>query len=424
MNTLFEQAKKFIPAGVNSPVRAFNNVGGDPIFIKKAKSAYIYDTQDTKYIDFCLSWGVMILGHAHPKVVNAVKEAVALGSSFGCATEKEVQLAEMIVNAVPSIEQVRCVSSGTEATMSALRLARGFTNRDLIVKFEGCYHGHADYLLVAAGSGVSQIPKASSAGVPDGAIKDIISVPYNDLDAIDDVFKNNENKIAAIIVEPVAANMGLVLPENGFLQGLRDIADKQGTLLIFDEVISGFRLGLGGAQKHFGITPDLTCLGKIIGGGFPVGAFGGRRDIMQHLAPIGNVYQAGTLSGNPIAMTAGITTLNILGQEGFYTDLHQRCDHFLGKLQGSIDASSSSILLQKIGSMFTLFFTEKKKLVNYEEVQSCNMEAFGHFFHKALKAGVYLAPSGYETHFISTMHRNNDFLSLQECLGDADTAID
>lgn len=411
-SSLLDQALNVIPGGVNSPVRAFKNLGGQPIFMERAEGIHIYDIANQAYVDFCQSWGAMIMGHTQPNILQAVHTALDQGTSFGCATEKEIRLAEQLVDCVPSLEQVRCVSSGTEATMSALRLARGYTGRDLIVKFEGCYHGHADYLLVSAGSGLSEISTASSAGVPQAVVQDVICLPYNNSEAVQKLFQDKGNQVAAVIVEPVAANMGVILPQDGFLQILREVTDKYGSVLIFDEVISGFRLTLGGAQEYFGIIPDMTCLGKIIGGGFPVGAFGGRKDIMQHLAPCGNVYQAGTLSGNPIAMTAGLATLEQLQQPNFYTKLNSHANQAIQAMHEAINQNSLAITLQSIGSMFTLFFTEQPLLRTFEDVQACNHDTFADFYHHALKHRVYLSPSGYEANFITLLHTEDPIHSL------------
>ena len=387
----FFQAKALIPGGVNSPVRSFQGVGGTPPFIDSGQGATLTDIDGNTYLDFCQSWGALILGHAHPDLVSAVQKAVAKGTSFGVPTLLETKLAQLVVNAVPSIEQVRFVNSGTEATMSAVRLARAFTNRQIIIKFDGCYHGHADSLLGAS---------------PD----ELISIPYNNIEALEKTFIEHHRKIAAVIVEPVAGNMGVVLSQVGFLEELRRQTHKYEALLIFDEVITGFRLGLGGAQAHYNVIPDLTCLGKIIGGGFPVGAYGGRKDIMQLIAPVGPVYQAGTLSGNPIAMTAGITTLEILAQANFYKALNQKSEQFINQLRvqlQKIETEHNSIQINAIASIFTIFFADKP-INNLVDAQSSNQQAFARLHQKMLAQGVYLSPSPLEANFISTAHTEKD----------------
>lgn len=380
----YQQALKVIPGGVDSPARSLRAVFGHPIFMQKAKGQYIYDIDGNRYRDFCLSWGVHILGHNHPAVIRAVQLAIKNGTSFGAATELETKLAEMIVGAVPSIEKVRFVNSGTEAAMSAIRLARAFTNRDVIVKFDGCYHGHCDQLLV-------------SAGVPAEAMKYTFSVPFNDQLAIDKLFKRHGKKIAAVIVEPVPANMGVVSPHAGFLEQLRILTDKYDSLLIFDEVITGFRIGLGGAQGDFGIRPDLTILGKIIGGGFPVGAFGGRKEIMDRLAPAGDVYQAGTLSGNPVAMSAGIAVLKELQQPGFYEKLNKKADRFIVGLKESLWREEFRV--NSYGSMFTVFFS-KGPVNNYLDAKNSDVRLFKKFYSGLLEQGSYFSPSPYEANFL------------------------
>jgi glutamate-1-semialdehyde 2,1-aminomutase len=394
----YNEASKYIPGGVNSPVRALKSVGAAPLFVKKAKRAKFTDVDGNQFIDFCLSWGVFINGHNHKAVNKAVKKAIKQGTSYGIPSLQETELAKLVVEAVPSIEKVRFVSSGTEAVMSAIRLARGFTGRNTVVKFDGCYHGHADHLLVSAGSGVAQLQQSSSGGVPSDFTKHTVSLPFNNIDAVKTYFAENANEVAAVIVEPVPANMGVVLPQADFLQQLREITNLHGALLIFDEVITGFRLGLGGAQQRFGITPDLTTLGKIVGGGFPAAAFGGRAEIMDLLAPTGPVYQAGTLSGNPVAMSAGIQTLKLLQQENFYQDLEAKSNWFIGELKEII--KGKGIVLNHVGSMFTLFFSENEPQ-NFDDVKSSNTERFAQFFRSMLEEGIYLSPSAFEANFIS-----------------------
>ncbi|MBB1440081.1 glutamate-1-semialdehyde 2,1-aminomutase [Shewanella sp. SG41-4] len=402
---LFEQAKKTIPGGVNSPVRAFNGVGGSPLFIEKADGAYIFDADGKKYVDYVGSWGPMILGHNHPKIRQAVLAAVENGLSFGAPTELEVKMAEKVISMVPSMEQVRMVSSGTEATMSAIRLARGFTNRDDILKFEGCYHGHADCLLVKAGSGALTLGQPSSPGIPEDFAKHTLTATYNDLDSVRAIFEQNPDNIACIILEPVAGNMNCIPPVEGFLQGLRTICDEFGALLIIDEVMTGFRVSMSGAQGHYGVTPDLTTLGKVIGGGMPVGAFGGRKDIMQFIAPTGPVYQAGTLSGNPIAMTAGLAQMNELCEPGLYEALADKTKRVAEGFKAAADKHGIPLNITYVGGMFGIFFTEDKSpMTSFAQVTKCNMEHFRHFYHGMLDEGVYLAPSAYEAGFLSMAH--------------------
>ncbi len=400
--SLFKQANKFIPGGVNSPVRAFKAVGGDPIFIKSAKGAFMYDEDGNQYIELINSWGPMILGHAHEKIEEALRGALSSSFSFGAPTRKEVEMAELITSMVPSIEKVRMVNSGTEATMSAVRLARGFTNRNKIIKFEGCYHGHGDSFLIAAGSGVVTMGSPDSPGVTQGVANDTLTAPYNDLASVELLINNNPNQIAAIILEPVVGNMGCVLPKAGFLEGLRKMCDEHGMLLIFDEVMTGFRLAKGGAQEVFGIKPDLTTLGKIIGGGMPVGAYGGRADVMDYVSPSGPVYQAGTLSGNPMAMTAGLAMLHRLNDHPeTYTYLNDITTKIVAGIQGNLDKLGLSYTINHIGSMFSLFFTEKK-VTNFEEAKTSDTVKFGRYFKSMLEQGIYLAPSQYESLFVST----------------------
>ncbi len=397
----YNEAVKFIPGGVNSPVRALRSVGEAPLFVSKADGASFMDVDGNEFIDFCLSWGVFIAGHNHPKVREAVTSAIENGTSYGIPTILETNLARKIVDAVPSVEKVRFVSSGTEAVMSAIRLARAFTQKNIIIKFDGNYHGHADHLLVAAGSGVAQLSGSSSAGVPANFTKYTISIPYNDTQAVAEVFQKHGNDIAAIILEPVAANMGLVVSSSEFLNFIREITQANKALLIFDEVITGFRLGISGAQGLLGFTPDLSTFGKIVGGGFPAAAFGGRAEIMELLAPNGPVYQAGTLSGNPIAMTAGIHTLELLSQADFYTKLQQKSDDFITELKNIIQ--DKSIVLNHIGSMFTLFFSDHE-IRNFEDVKNSNTDMFAKFFRELLKENIYFSPSPFEACFISAAH--------------------
>jgi glutamate-1-semialdehyde 2,1-aminomutase len=401
---LFAKAQRVIPGGVNSPVRAFRGVGGEPIFIKRGEGAWLVDADERRYIDYVGSWGPMILGHAHPKVIAAVKAAVDNGLGFGAPTEIETRMAQMICRLVGSIEMVRMVSSGTEATMSAIRLARAYTGRDKIVKFEGCYHGHADSLLVKAGSGALTLGVPTSPGVPAALAEHTITVPYNDLGKVEEVFAQVGHQIACIIVEPVAGNMNCILPKSGFLSGLRSVCDKYESILIFDEVMTGFRVALGGAQQRFGVKPDLTTLGKIIGGGLPVGAFGGRRDIMEKLAPLGPVYQAGTLSGNPVALAAGLATLEELTQRNFYEDLSSTTKRIAEGLLTRAKAFNIPLAVNYVGGMFGIFFTEEEKVEDFYQVTNSNIDRFRLFFHGMLEQGVYLAPSAYEACFVSAAH--------------------
>ncbi|MDX8404052.1 MAG: glutamate-1-semialdehyde 2,1-aminomutase [Mariprofundaceae bacterium] len=405
----FEQAKKLLPGGVNSPVRAFKGVGGTPRFFDHAKGAYVTDVDGNRYIDYVGSWGPMILGHAHDAVINGIKETADKGVSFGAPCELEIDLANLVIDMVPSIDVVRFVSSGSEATMSALRLARGFTHRDKIVKFEGGYHGHADGLLVKAGSGAATFGVPDSAGVPAGYAKLTLTAPFNDIDAVKKLFTENKGEIACIIVEPVPGNTGVMdLYSTGFLKALRDICDQEGSLLIFDEVMCGFRVAAGGAQERFGIMPDLTCLGKIIGGGLPVGAYGGRETIMRQISPDGPVYQAGTLSGNPLAMRAGIETLSRLRDPAVYETLEARSAHlFEGLLAGCKDAGVPACG-NRFGSMFTIFFTEADNCNSYADACQCNLPFFGQFFNAMLDEGIYLAPSQFEAAFVSMAHSDDD----------------
>jgi len=404
---LFETAQRYLVGGVNSPVRSFRSVGGVPVFVRKAKGVTIYAEDGRELIDYCLSWGALILGHAHPEVIAALAQAIKCGTSYGMPTELETQLAKMLVEAVPSMEQVRLTSSGTEAVMGATRVARAYTGKNKIIKFEGGYHGHADHLLVKAGSGASTLGTPDSAGVPSDFTHHTLSLPYNDLGKVEDAFKKFPQDIAAVILEPVAGNMGVVLPAKGFLQGLRKLCDRYRSLLIFDEVMSGFRLTYGGAQSYFGITPDLTCLGKIIGGGMPLGAFGGRAAVMKVLAPLGPAYQAGTLSGNPVAVTAGITTLKCLARLGAYPALITKTKKLCAGIKKAAKASGVKVRINSIGSMFTVFFTGKS-VTNYETAQSQDGALFRRFFHALLERGVYFAPSPFEANFVSFVHTQKD----------------
>ncbi len=405
---LFENAQNFIPGGVNSPVRAFKGVGGSPIFIDRAKGAYLWDSEDKRYIDYIGSWGPMILGHAHPEVIQTVQETAAKGLSFGAPTILETELARMICETIPSIDKVRMVSSGTEATMSALRLARGFTGRDKIVKFEGCYHGHSDSLLVKAGSGALTFGVPTSPGVPAALAEQTLTLEYNNLEQAKELFAEVGEEIAAIIIEPVAGNMNLISPRSGYLEGLRKLCDDYGTVFIFDEVMTGFRVHLQGAQGLFGITPDLTCFGKVIGGGMPVGAFGGRADIMNHISPDGPVYQAGTLSGNPVAMAAGIKTLSLISAPQFFENLTAKVKSLLIGLKNVAQAADIPVATNGVGGMFGLFFTEAEKVRTFDDVMACDAERFKQFFHGMLDEGVYLAPSAFEAGFVSAAHNEND----------------
>jgi glutamate-1-semialdehyde 2,1-aminomutase len=411
---LFTQAQKHIPGGVNSPVRAFKGVGGDPVFFSEGKGAWLTDAEGKRYIDYVGSWGPMILGHAHPEVISAVQEAVSHGLGFGAPTAIEIEMADTLCRLVPSMEFVRMVSSGTEATMSAIRLARGFTNRDKIVKFEGCYHGHADSLLVKAGSGALTLGVPSSAGVPESLAKHTLTLIYNDLDSVRECFAELGDQIACIIVEPVVGNMNCILPSEGFLQGLREICDQYSAILIFDEVMTGFRVDLGGAQQYYDIKPDLTTLGKVVGGGLPVGAFGGKREVMEHIAPLGPVYQAGTLSGNPIAMAAGLTTLNLIQTPDFHKNLDAAAKRLCAGLQALADKAGIGFTTNQAGGMFGLFFTDEKAITNYEQVVKCDQERFKKFFHGMLDRGVYFAPSAFETAFISAAHGDAEIQATLE----------
>ena len=408
--TLFNEAQKYIPGGVNSPVRAFKSVGQEfPRFIKKAKGPFVYDVDDNKYIDYVGSWGPMILGHANDKIINAIQDQAKNGLSYGAPCELETKLAQKITEIMPNIKQVRFVNSGTEATMSAIRLARAYTNKDKIIKFEGCYHGHADEFLVSAGSGALSLGQPNSPGVPNDVVKDTLLANFNDIDTVKELFKKYKNEIACIIVEPVAGNMNLILPKNDFLKKLKSICEENDSLLILDEVMTGFRVGLGGAQEYFDVKPDLTTLGKIIGGGMPVGAFGGRKEIMQMISPSGNVYQAGTLSGNPIAMRLGLETLNIISKEDFYSELIAKTEKLVNGLNNIAKKYNVDFQAKSIGSMFGLFFTNRNNEINtFNDVKNCDTNMFNKFFAFCLNNGIYFAPSAYEAGFMSISHGEND----------------
>jgi len=405
---LFERAKEHIPGGVNSPVRAFKAVGGTPVFIDRSEGPYVFDCQGKRYIDYVLSWGPMIMGHNHPAVREAVVQQSEKGLSFGAPTELEIELADRICDIMPGMDMVRMVNSGTEATMSAIRLARGYTGRDTIVKFEGCYHGHSDSLLVKAGSGALTLGVPSSPGVPAAVADHTMTLTYNDSEGVRQAFSKYGNSIACVIVEPVAGNMNCIPPAPGFLQALREACTASGALLILDEVMTGFRLGLQGAQGYYGIEADLTTLGKVIGGGMPVGAFGGRREIMEQIAPLGPVYQAGTLSGNPIAMAAGLATLDIISQPGFYEPLFARTDQLCQGLREAARDADIPFTTNHVGSMFGGFFTSEENVSNYSQVMDCDSAAFNRFFHLMLEHGVYLAPASYEAGFMSSAHGEGD----------------
>ncbi|SEI81472.1 glutamate-1-semialdehyde 2,1-aminomutase [Allopseudospirillum japonicum] len=405
---LFSAAQKHIPGGVNSPVRAFRSVGGTPIFIERAQGAYLYDVDGKAYIDYVGSWGPMITGHADPEILAAVRERLDYGLSYGAPTALETHMADLLCELVPSMEMVRMVNSGTEATMSALRLARGYTKRDKIVKFEGCYHGHSDSLLVKAGSGALTFGEPNSPGVPADLAQHTLTLSFNDSQQVKDCFARLGDQIAAVIVEPVAGNMNCIPPEAEFLQTLREVCDTSGSLLIFDEVMTGFRVALGGAQAHYGITPDLTTLGKIVGGGLPVGAFGGKAEVMRHISPLGPVYQAGTLSGNPLAMAAGLALLNKIRQPGFHQQLSNKTEQLCQGLQTRAQAAGVPFLTQNVGAMFGLFFTDAPQVTSFDEATQCHLESFNRFFHLMLDAGVYLAPSAYEAGFISSAHTETE----------------
>lgn len=405
----FQEAQKHIPGGVNSPVRSFGSVGGNPPFIAKASGSKVTDIDGNEYIDYVGSWGPMILGHAHPAVVKAIQETAALGASFGAPTELETEMAQLIKRLVPSIDMVRMVNSGTEATMSALRLARGYTRRNLVVKFEGCYHGHNDSFLIQAGSGALTFGTPNTPGVTEGTARDTLSAQFNDLTSVEQLFEKHKNQIAAVILEPITGNMGVITPERKFIEGLRKLCDENKTVLIFDEVMTGFRLGKGGAQELLGITPDLTTFGKIIGGGLPVGAYGGKREIMEMLAPKGPVYQAGTLSGNPLAMGAGLTTLRLLDETpDFYENLEKSSAMLEEGLQNNLKELQFDGVINRMGSMFTLFFTKENRVKSFADVKKCDTKLFAEYFRISLESGIYLAPSQYEAGFVSAAHTNED----------------
>ena len=405
---LFIQAQQHIPGGVNSPVRAFKGVGGGPIFFTRAQGAYVYDADDIKYIDYVGSWGPCIVGHAHPEVLAAIENTMRNGLSFGAPTELEIQMADLVCKLVPSMDMVRMVSSGTEATMSAIRLARGYTGRDKIIKFEGCYHGHADSLLVKAGSGALTLGVPTSPGVPSDLAKHTLTLHYNDILQVQEAFEQHGKQIACIIVEPVAGNMNCVPPAPGFLQGLREVCDDYGSVLIFDEVMTGFRVALGGAQAHYHIKPDLTTLGKVIGGGMPVGAFGGKRAIMEQIAPLGPVYQAGTLSGNPVAMAAGLKTLELIQQPNFFDNLTTMTERLTQGIREVAKQTGIPLTTNQVGGMFGIFFTEALHVSTFAQVSACNIDRFKHFFHGMLHEGIYLAPSAFEAGFVSSAHTPAD----------------
>ncbi|PTB84733.1 glutamate-1-semialdehyde-2,1-aminomutase [Pseudidiomarina aestuarii] len=417
---LFAQAQLSIPGGVNSPVRAFNGVGGSPIFIESADGAYMFDADGNRYIDYVGSWGPMILGHNHAAIREATHKAVDRGLSFGTPTSTEITMAEKIKSLVPSIEKVRMVNSGTEATMTAIRLARGYTGRDKILKFEGCYHGHADALLVKAGSGALTLGVPNSPGIPEDFAKHTLTVTFNDIESVRAIFEELGDQIATIIVEPVAGNMNCIPPVPGFLDGLRSICDEYGSVLIFDEVMTGFRVARGGAQEYYNVIPDLTTLGKVIGGGMPVGAFGGKREIMDYIAPVGPVYQAGTLSGNPVAMAAGFAALSQLHNVNLYEGLYDLVDRLVNGLQERADAAGIPFTTNRAGSMFGFFFSGDGPITSYQQATQCNMQHFKHFYHNMLKQGVYLAPSAFEAGFMSAAHSHAD---IQATLDAAEKAF-
>ena len=402
------EAQQHIPGGVNSPVRAFKGVGGDPVFFERASGPFVFDPDGNRYIDYVGSWGPMILGHAHPEVIAAVGEVIKQGLSFGAPTEIETRMADRVCELVPSLDLVRMVSSGTEATMSAIRLARGYTGRDKIVKFEGCYHGHSDSLLVKAGSGMLTLGEPSSPGVPAALAELTITLNFNDLEQVQQTFAQIGEQVACIIVEPVAGNMNCIPPLPGFLEGLRQVCDRYGALLILDEVMTGFRVALGGAQGYYNIKPDLTTLGKVIGGGMPVGAFGGRREVMERISPLGPVYQAGTLSGNPVAMTAGLITLELISAPGFFASLTRRTNRLVAGLMDKAAAAGIPLTSNQVGAMFGIFFTDAERVTNYAQATACDQASFRRFFHAMLQRGVYLAPSAFEAGFVSAAHSDSE----------------
>ena len=415
----FIEAQQHIPGGVNSPVRAFKGVGGDPVFFERASGPFVFDPDGNRYIDYVGSWGPMILGHAHPEVIAAVGEVIKQGLSFGAPTEIETRMADRVCELVPSMDLVRMVSSGTEATMSAIRLARGYTGRDKIVKFEGCYHGHSDSLLVKAGSGMLTLGEPSSPGVPAALAELTITLNFNDLEQVQQTFAQIGEQVACIIVEPVAGNMNCIPPLPGFLEGLRQVCDRYGALLILDEVMTGFRVALGGAQGYYNIKPDLTTLGKVIGGGMPVGAFGGRREVMERISPLGPVYQAGTLSGNPVAMTAGLITLELISAPGFFASLTRRTNRLVAGLMDKAAAAGIPLTSNQVGTMFGIFFTDADRVTNYAQATACDQASFRRFFHAMLQRGVYLAPSAFEAGFVSAAHSDSEIDATLDAAGEA-----
>jgi glutamate-1-semialdehyde 2,1-aminomutase len=417
---LFNRAVSVIPGGVNSPVRACKSVGAEPIFVDRAEGCLIFDADGNRYIDYIGSWGPLILGHRHPAVIEAITSVLDRGTSFGAPIDLEVQLAEMVIDAVPSVEMLRMVNSGTEATMSAIRLARGMTQRDIVIKFDGCYHGHADTLLVAAGSGVATLGIPGSPGVPESVAQHTLSLPYNDVDCIKNVMREQGDKVACIIVEPVAGNMGVVQPAEGFLETLRELGDRYGSILIFDEVMTGFRVAYGGAQALYGVYPDLTCFGKIIGGGMPVGAYGGKLELMTHVAPQGSIYQAGTLSGNPVAMAAGIATLEQIRNEGFYDALDQKAEYLLRGLEQASEKAAIPVQAKRVGSMLGFFFTDRE-VKNFDDAKTCNLDKFALFYNGLRQNGIYIAPSQFEALFLSAAH---DIEHIETTIKAAENVLD
>ena len=415
---LYDEARRLIPGGVNSPVRAFRAVGGSPLFIERAQGSRIWDVDGREFIDYVASWGPLIAGHAHPRVVNALQQAVVRGTSYGAPTPQEVELARIIVDAVPSVDMIRMVNSGTEAVMSAIRVARGYTGRSKVIKFEGCYHGHADGLLARAGSGATTLGVPDSSGVPEEYARATLLAPFNDIEAVATLIRAHPNEVACLIVEPIAGNMGVIPPHEGFLEGLRDMCSREGIVLIFDEVITGFRVGWSGAQGLYGVYPDLTCLGKIIGGGLPVGAFGGRRQIMECLAPVGGVYQAGTLSGNPLAMTAGVETLRLLQDGDAYRRLEERSSYVVAEAQKIARRAGASTYFTRVGSMFCIFFSNRA-VVDYTSAKQSDTDAFRRYYWALLERGVYVAPSQFEAGFISLAHDDEDIEMTLTALRDA-----